>query len=137
MIQANELRLKNWAIHPASGTEIQLTEIDIIQIMERSQDGLNQNYEPIELTPEWLTRAGFVEKNNGWYEKEFTTDCIPTEVECFSINIQSKRAFIKLIGYIDAPFDYHSVTYFARLISSVHLLQNAFYSVTGTELEFK
>lgn len=126
MIQANELRLNNWAIHPASCTEIQLTEIDIIQIMERSQDGLNQNYEPIPLTPEWLTRAGIK-------TDEFGFKLFPV---IDRLSLHGRWVTKNILGdKLDTPFLRMDCT--NTDIYFVHQMQNYFFATTGTELEFK
>ena len=130
-MEANELRLKNWAIHPASGTEIQLTETDIIQIMERIQDGLNQNYEPIPLTTEWLERAGFVNR----YSKDSWNICYEFILSDRSGILQVKSGFLDENKVED--FHIAQNDSFIANAKYVHQLQNLVKCLTGVELEFK
>ena len=133
-MEANELRLKNWAIHPASGTEIQLTETDIIQIMERIQDGLNQNYEPIPLTTEWLERAGFVKEFDDVYSIGLPTgDGVDLLLEWGDCCLRRNHVGKEKKEGDKNPYDYAYI----KSPKYVHQLQQLYFSLSGKELEFK
>lgn len=89
--------------------------IDIYDMQEISEEGLDWEYRPITLTEEWLIRFGF-EKKQGWNNFEFFTK------DFVEIGIGEQFGKVVYFNSIDVVVDY------------VHQIQNLFFSLTGKEL---
>ena len=141
MINANELRIGNWVKEQVLGTvfvsEINqncasvccknLTESKQVELAEYSI--LYDNLSPIELSEDTLIKCGFEKRNTptqfGWY-----LSVSKNRVLCWC---HSKIVSLEF-DYDD--YDYNG-TLFEFPCDSLHNLQNAFYSLTGTELNYK
>jgi len=115
---ANELRIGNW-VTGEDGKAISIYAIDEdgVNGCVNPNDGLEILYnaaEPIPLTEDWLVKFGF--------EKRFGNEFWKNNME-FDINTIGKVRFhwSQKVTYVD----------------SVHQLQNLYFALTGTELNFK
>lgn len=80
---------------------------------------------PIPLTPEWLERAGFEKKVDGFISTKWHIGINPVT--------QDYLFDVTWLSNFDRPF-YRNGHF---KIDYVHQLQNLYFALTGTELEFK
>lgn len=121
-IKIEELRVGVWVRPLTSGV---VTQVSLFMLGEIAADETYLDYlMPVPLSPELLEKAGF-EKTNG-------------EIESWKIPI-GKDNYIEwhddnsvLIGDYTG---YSTVMIVVENISSLHQLQNLYYSLTGNELE--
>lgn len=110
-MKANELRIGN--LVKIGGEISQLELCDFVDIYEHKTIW---QYEPIELTEEWLLRFGFVANN---YNYEF--ELHPLTLDC---EYTDKGEWITL----------YENTVLQSEIKYVHQLQNLYFALTGEEL---
>ena len=123
MIKANELRIGNCVKLNNSVTT--LVPRDFQRYCKSF--GIFEEFEPIELSEEWLLKAGFEKDDTGvdifdqdyceWYQREFPV----IGILCQS----SDKSYI---------FDENTDT---LRLEYVHQLQNLYFALTGEELEIK
>lgn len=156
MIQENEIRNGNWFNHKAKWSYRNSLAIGTFKFQWESRDwyalgectlGLD-DIEPIPLTEEVLVNCGFEKSkkgilDSGWFSKTYEAFDIGDEdvdddkvgylhhTVDVSINIISLRANIYNI-----TDDEQGATPKPK-IKSLHQLQNLWYSLTGTELNYK
>lgn len=140
MIQANELRVGN-IIQCALNESLRLPDAVphvvsavlpfgevIVDLSPTSQTTIKcpiKHCSGIPLTPEWLTRAGFEKKVDGLISTKWHIGINP---------ITNDYLFdITWLSNFDRPF-YRNGHF---KIDYVHQLQNLYFAITGTELEFK
>lgn len=127
MILENEIRIGNFFHHTDNWSyrqpdtnlkdfDFQWNESDWYAIGECT---LELKYiEPIHLTPEWLTKAGFEDHNGSFFK-------IKLGVSEFLINPDNGVVWIEnKTGTFNNP----------SLITELHLLQNIYFALTGEEL---
>lgn len=147
-MKINELRVGNLIEFCNGITKPEITKVDVRFFSSfaggrasnefKDDEEISGYYKGIPLTEDWLKRFGFEQGEYGWFRKRFHTDnMMTTEVEEFSINVESNRAGISFVGYIDCDFKKPSNVYFSKEILYVHTLQNAYYAVAGEELTLK
>ena len=120
MIQASELRIGNWAIN--YGKHVCIEADDIVDCHHQPY-----SYEPIQLTPEILEKAGFTERNNE--ESKFSgveLDVFYTPRGPFSFGIAL---------YINCFWFKHQDDFLGVELKNVHQLQNLYFAITGEELQ--
>lgn len=117
-MKANELRIGNY-FNGDVAEEITIVKATAKDILDFSDDPLDDYYKPIPLTEEWLERFGFKKPFDYW---EFHKGKI-----FFDIAIKDGKYY-----YI---FDCNYRV--GQYINSVHCLQNLFFALTGEELEIK
>lgn len=107
MIQATELRIGNWVEEDGYKKQFSMYDFPL------STDSIN----PIPLTPEILEKCGFV-NDNGWY----------------AIHLWNRNELAKCMDYDGVSINN---SYFDYAITSLHQLQNLYYSLTGKELIYE
>lgn len=147
MIQPNELRVGN-LFQLLSSRPVRIPESTIFKILEihafsfscvqyeqipaQVEEWLTfpfNKLSPIPLTPEWLERFGFSEKNKYW-----SYPC----GDGFYIAYTPSGEFWIAIERSDGDDDCGEDEYARKLpIKYVHQLQNLYHSLTGKELEIK
>lgn len=132
MIASNELRIGNW-IHDIFQEDKPSVDFKVYALHKTkcfygATSGIyHTTYErlrPIPLTPEWLERAGF-EKIAG----------------CYSIKIWDRGTLYVIIDDANVRFEIgnsaEGIVACKGDLTSVHSLQNLYWSLTGKELTFK
>lgn len=129
MINVQELRIGNIVQYTVAGSNVHIGEITGIN---KTSDGMKavidyhypQSFgSPIQLSVSWLERFGFIERPNcqDWYIRL-------GELE--STILSYRRGELRICPSNSRPA-------LAIPIEYVHLMQNCFYSLTGTELTIK
>ena len=125
-MDARELRIGNWVIPvlELQGESEDYERLPPCQVSELPIVEAHKFYEPIPITPEILERCGFEKINtNGTADDEY-----------YFINPSNGLRVFKTSNGIETQVhgydDWIKVKY-------LHQLQNIFYFLTGTELEFK
>jgi hypothetical protein len=111
-MKAEELRIRNWVKHPDYEHPIQVNAYGILVCSEK------EHFEPIPLIEEWILKAGFVnneldlgEGASIWfYQDEYYLAGPGCPNENYAIKVK---------------------------MDFVHQLQNLFFALTGTEVQFK
>ena|ERR1700760_266149 len=148
MVNPKELRISNY-LYDEDGAIIKIngfaphshsTRCDeeegcVILFDIYGQDGnIRQGYEnessncnPIELTPEWLGRCGFMQENNAWHINK-PLSYTEAYFSLFDNNLCKGNLDLQLNG-----------SYYMLLprIKYVHQLQNIYYFLSGEELTIK
>jgi hypothetical protein len=124
-MKANELRIGNYYY----GDVLFPSEYNVItanDLVELDSDPLDDYYQPLPLTQEWLLRFGF--QKDGVFDKFFTY--LPIPDLCMD-----KLSFRVNEGFIC----YESIKYRTLLkhIQYVHQLQNLYFALTNEELTMK
>ena len=135
MLDAKDLRIGNYLNkNLKSGNGRILTDkIGCQDIVRIYQNTGSINYEPIELTEEWLLRFGFeVDDDLGdqiYYQ-------IPNQKNGYGICFDHDDiAFYKFYG--NGGENVHTLIHDEEHLQYVHQLQNLYFALTGKELEFK
>lgn len=121
MLNHNELRIGNWIMDQAPYDDtFAVRWSHIASIIENEA-----RYRPIPLSPSWLDKLGFIEKNNknhyGWYA-DLT---IKNRFLCWAYGSE--------VSIENGDGD----ELYSMPCKSVHDLQNAYFLLTGQELEIK
>ena len=117
MIKTNELRIGNLVFLNDKQKVWEILEgFDIDEMTE------NSTVDPIVLTEEWLSKAGF--------EKSFTNDF------WYSIKIGDKRLLVSTLGNIEIEKWDRTMIAFPNICKYVHQLQNLYFALCGEELVF-
>lgn len=153
MIQANELRIMNWVFSPIQKTNCKIVALrsgyQNPPIVDNNGNGEPESsfsscdcLEPIPLDESWLRRAGFApgllestREGNGYHKNirligffdeviEWGGDLGGAELIPLNIILEDNKAYCGLEEFNIACIKY------------VHQLQNLFFALTGTELEF-
>jgi hypothetical protein len=120
-MEAKELRIGNWYKYYADGKyyNYQIEAKDFIS-------GNIKNFEPIELSEEWLLKFGFeIEKSN--------SHCIAFNEVGYEHELQLDKEF----GTTENCWNITKYGSGYRLIYYVHQLQNLYFALTGEELKIK
>ncbi len=131
MLESRELRVGNLVckILPFSNKVKKITVGDLALIDGK---GSEEDYFPIPLTEEWLLKAGFVKNtypNLHWFKYLDNDDKVAiTEHKEYGSN-KHLSFFFNCSG----SMSYSSID---LQVIYVHTLQNLFFALTGTELEF-
>lgn len=112
-LKASELRIGNYVYSPLDKKDVQVDGYDIF--MMENNHFREKEFEPIELTEEWLIKMGFQK----------------TKLEYWDQNIYRKDMFI-----LDESFRMMDIDITVNF-KTVHHLQNAFFALTGEELTIK
>lgn len=116
MLKANELRIGNAVLNPSNNQICFISSMDISDIENRYKER-----NPIPLTPEVLEKFGF----NQWSEGNWKTR--------HELNI---NGWSEKFNYYQ-PYSILSTFCGSVLIKYLHQLQNLYFALTGTELEYK
>ena len=132
MINANELRIGNWVHHFDDGN-IQTKSVDINLAENKNHEN---DYNPIPLTPEILEKCGFATRDDSgiiYYELSIPKDNIAPH----GSNVYELSG-LRLAGSLDTITISYTVNnhWAARNITSLHQLQNLYFALTSTELEY-
>lgn len=147
MIQANELRIGNlveWSRQHdicASPEIVQVYNISLSSIRAYTDiDELPEiliyydDIKPIPLTPEWLTRAGFVKEFDDVYSIGLPTgDGVDLLLEWGDCSLRRNHVGKEKKKGDKNPYDYAYI----KSPKYVHQLQQLYFSLSGKELEFK
>ena len=122
-MKATELRIGNWYTSVKFGVPVQCELTDLSQLCVMSDGAytdppIEEMFEPIPLTEEWLLKFGFD------YDNETSTYSLLTSLRkcdlCIDILLSDGEYFWK---YVELKY--------------VHQLQNLYFALTGNELEIK
>ena len=126
-MKAEELRIGNWFsedfhVDESKQTYAQITAEDILDLYD---DPLDDFYQPIPITEEWLLRFGFYYQSS---DKNYV--------------VKSKQENNNSIKKIDGDWCYNNdysdaACYFVTDIKYVHQLQNMYYVLNEEELTIK
>ncbi len=108
MISENELRIGNWITYPNSNP-FQITRDNVLN--NDFWDDVEENIEPIPLTPDIVEKCGFENKNREYHHSNFYPTCY-FENELFFVEFGEYRISKK----------------------HLHQLQNLYFDLTGEEL---
>jgi hypothetical protein len=121
-MRAEELRIGNW--FKEDTLEPKFAQITAEQILDLYDDPLDDFYQPIPITVEWLLKLGF--------EKEKSD--IPTFSKVFGLFIEDDYEHCLIIN-LDADENFYTVFNGVKLIlKHVNQLQNLYFALTGEEL---
>ena len=122
-MEAKDLRIGNW--FKGDCTEGEFHQITANEILDFYDDPLDDYYQPIPLTEEWLLKFCFE------YIEHYTNYRIPTNAGyCNSIQLYENEWH-----YNNDSSD--AGCYYVATIKYVHQLQNLYFALTGEELIFK
>ena len=122
-MNAKELRIGNLvykSLKSGNGRKIEC-KTNMHDLLRIEEDRIF-NYEPIEITEEWLLKFGFENVHTDWFYK----DIVKTNSYQFCFNICLSNGKITL----DSGFDENSII----KLKYVHQLQNLYFALTGAEL---
>ena len=130
MINPDELRLGNLFILPNGNIgKITYHEIRLLIVGNPKPD-----YKPIELTEEWLRKAGFKKMPGNTFQNINLPYWCKKSVLLFFNTGQEEYSF--KIGYGEiVEGKYFAATF--RWINKLHILQNIFYDLTSKKLTIK
>jgi len=121
-MRAEELRIGNW--FKEDTLEPKYAQITAEQILDLYDDPLDDFYQPIPITEDWLLKFGF--------EKEKSD--IPTFSKVFGRFIEDDYEHCLIIN-LDADDNLYTVFNGVKLILKyVNQLQNLYFALTGEEL---
>jgi hypothetical protein len=121
-MEAKDLRIGNWFLGDC--TEGKFHQITANEILDFYDDPLDDYYQPIPLTEEWLLKLGFEYNDN--YEN-------------YRVKANEYYNSVKLDDGIWCYNNDNSDAgcYFVTEIKHVHQLQNLYFALTGQELTLK
>ena len=133
-MKANELRVNNWYTSVKFGVPVQCELTDFSQLDVMSDGAYNdppieEMFDPIPLTEEWLLKFGFEKhKIKEYYFKDCGDYEIQVVINAFSGTLNKEpNWFISIMtGYGSQPV---TLTRYY-----VHTLQNLYFALTGEEL---
>ena len=134
-MEAKELRIGNLVnINRAHGRGEKQIKVKEINLNYLSQLEMKCTYiEPIPITEEWLLNFGFNKNPDNWFQINYFTDCqISAEKMGLFINLISNRCCV-----LDTDCEDASCVMTAKRIYYVHELQNLYYTLTKTELNYE
>ena len=135
MIQAKELRIGN-KLQKETGEIFTVLRLDnsndVLVEEQRGLLTLGYNLFGIPLTPEILEKCGFINSRDGWYDKEYFTDCFDSpEVMNITVNAITFRCGTCDKSNVESPGMYAMT---GKEIQHLHHLQNLYFALCGTEL---
>ena len=124
MIKENELRIGSILNYLTAEGDICLATIDCQDLKWLNEDpkGFNMVHSVIELTPEWLIKFGFEEK-----ERDHSI------IYFIGINFVTNDYLFDITWIEGYSYPFYRNGYFE--IKYVHQLQNLYFALTGEELE--
>jgi hypothetical protein len=117
-MNANEFRIGNILYCTDTKQEFELNIYGLLGMV----DGRRPSYEPIPLSPEILEKCGFYKFNNAW--------------KLVSDKNKGYTTWIFTIWDNDGEYSYNSAE-FNPVLTSLHQLQNLYFSLCGEELTYK
>jgi hypothetical protein len=122
-MKANELRIGNWFKSVKFEVPVQCELSDLHELCVRSDGAYNdppidEMFEPIPLTEEWLLKFGFVKIGEYWYKERFFIEMLFGRLNLRITINNAESAYASSVQY-------------------VHQLQNLYFALTGNELEIK
>ena len=127
-MKANDLRINNWYKSVKFGVPVQCELVDLMELYHRSDGAYNdppidEMFEPIQLSEEWLLKFGFT--SDGPYDY-FRLNGLEISWGMRIVNTGERYSFRVAGEFPDA---------FKISVSYIHHLQNLYFALTGTELE--
>lgn len=121
MIDARELRIGNWVKYTTGeeGQVISITEYGAAITLDREYMGADE-YDPIHLNPEILEKCGF----------KYADAPVHAYADSKHMCYEHKNGGVVFIPFCTSDADCHIH------IQYLHQLQNLYYSLTNTELNF-
>jgi len=141
-MKASELRIGNWFNSVKFGVPVICELTDFAELCHRSDGAYNdppidEYFEPIPLTEEWLLKFGFEDyrnKKNTVTKKAYFDIKIGTHF--FPWNVEPKHSKLRILH----QYDYWKVISPGNdsvRLQNVHQLQNLYFALTGDELKIK
>jgi hypothetical protein len=116
-MNSNELRIGNWVLYEGKPTKVDEIFIGAFKHLKA---------EPIELTAEVLEKAGFEKDNNYTYLEYFRNGRCSVDM-CKTNSNKGKAGDVDLM-HVDG------LILPKEIIKNLHQLQNAYYALTGEEI---
>ena len=128
-MKATELRINNWYTSTKFRVPVQCELVDLYELCVASDGAcdyppIEEMFEPIPLTEEWLLKFGWV-----WNEEMKAYEKYP--------NGDARMDLEKMIGGSYRMFNYVLKALIAERIWHVHQLQNLYFALTNEELTIK
>jgi hypothetical protein len=126
-MKANELRIGNYYY----GDVLFPSEYNVItanDLVELDSDPLDDYYQPLPLTEEWLIKFGFIKVGSEW--KLFP--CFEVQIIAFNEDNYNGVMFYTRTIHTD-----YTPIYCGNYINYVHQLQNLYFALTNEELTMK
>jgi hypothetical protein len=102
-------------------------------INERNTGGyILKTLEPIPLTEEWLIKFGFIKGNHNWFRLYFNPEKLE-DSDCLTYNINSKMLCLESFYCGEKG---GSIQLLSLDEKYVHQLQNLYFALTGSELQY-
>lgn len=124
-MKASELRIGNYIHYKTDGTD-SVIEFENFEFISRLPQLVNDLFNPIPLTEEWLLKFGFDKIENGF--KQYW------DLNGFQIEIHGDKFPVRIWGGESAP---HLTQFIGHKTKHVHQLQNLYFALSGEELTIK
>jgi hypothetical protein len=123
-MKANELRIGNW--YKGDCLAQQYWQITAQEILDFYDDPIDDYFQPIEITKEWLLKLGFEYNNN------------------YDNYVIRARDYYNSVGWNDEDCEWYynndrsdAGCYYITDIKYVHQLQNLYFALTQEELQYE
>ena len=127
-----ELRIGNWIAYHGIPVKVSMVGLVTIDIFGPYLDPDRASLTPIPLTPEILVKCGFVKTTSVIGEGSFAIDYVDYRLGNMVATVIDAGIEIDFAPEFDTIEDRNYVA----IVHHLHTLQNLFYSLTGTELNY-